>query len=70
MTGNTRDDVQQGFLTKQKGHKHTQRMRERTETVEELRFKKANIKRRLEELEAEELEHDDYLGEDYSHYIK
>ena len=71
MTGKTKDDVQQGFLTKQKGEKHSQtRTREKTETFEETRVKKMNLKRRLEELETYELEHDDYDGVDYSNYIK
>lgn len=67
-----KDDVEQGFLTKQKGEKHVKKVHaEKTETVEEIRHKKANLKRRVEELELYELEHDeDDNGQDYSHYIK
>lgn len=66
-----KDDVEQGFLTKQKGEKHVKKVHERTETIEEIRHNKANLKRRVEELELYELEHDeDDNGEDYSRYIK
>jgi len=66
-----KDDLDQGFLTKQKGEKHVKKVHEKTETVEDLRHTKANLKRRVEELELYELEHDeDEYGEDYSRYIK
>lgn len=64
-----KDDVTQGFLTKQKGHKHVKKVHEKSENVEESRHLKANFKKHLEEIELEELEHDDTDGEDYSRYI-
>jgi hypothetical protein len=66
------DDLQQGFLTKQRGQKHAKKLhREKTDLAEETRHRKADIKRQLEELEAYELEHDeDDCGEDYSRYIR
>lgn len=69
--GTKKDDLDQGFLTKQKGEKHVKKIHEKTETVEDARHTKANLKRRVEELELYELEHDeDEYGEDYSRYIK
>jgi len=69
---NKKDDLDLGFLTKQKGEKHNKKLHpEKTDSIEENRHKKANLKRRVEELELYELEHDENDdGEDYSRYIK
>jgi len=66
-----KDDLEQGFLEKQRGEKHTKKLHaEKTETVEEARHRKASLKKTLAEIEQFELEHDDELGEDFSRYIK
>lgn len=66
-----KDDPHQGFLTKQKGEKHVKKVHERTESFEDIRYAKASLKKRREELETYELEHDEGDdGEDYSRYIR
>ena len=67
---NIREELDQGFLTKQKGKKHVQRERQKDDTFIEQRHQKTNLKKRLEELETYELEHDEYDGQDYSRYIR
>lgn len=65
------DEISQGFLNKQKGHKHTKKVhQERTESVEEARARRASIKKEIEDMEMYELEHDDEDGVDYSRYIR